>query len=274
MIYKNLEIAMLGEMKHLKESGITVETRGTFTTEALFRSIEIQDPTDIYIGNKTRKFNPKYAITEWLWYLSGNAKIDNICKFASIWGHIKDDDNEVESNYGTYMLGDQWSFVKNELAVDKDSRRCTIVIHQPYHKRKNMADMPCTQYLQFFIRNNKLHMGVSMRSNDVVFGFSNDVFTFTLFQQLMLNELRDTHPTLELGSYYHNAGSMHIYDRHYKMLDIDFDAIVPEHDKKYLLKPDITLKTIKEKELYLPIDEMSKEDLSVVVNTIERELFI
>ena len=51
----------------------------------------------------------------------------------------------------------------------------------------------------------------------------------------MLNELKRSHPTLELGSYYHSAGSMHIYDRHYKMLDIDFDAIVPEHDKKYLL---------------------------------------
>jgi thymidylate synthase len=113
-----------------------------------------------------------------------------------------------------------------------------------------------------------------MRSNDVVFGFSNDVFTFTLFQQLMLNELRVAHPKLELGSYFHHAGSMHIYDRHYKMLDIDFDADVPEHDKRYLLKPDVTLKTIKEKELYLPIADMSKEDLSTVVNLIERELFI
>ena len=274
MIYKNLEAAMLGEMSNLKNSGCSVETRGTFSREALFRNIEILDPTDIYIGNKTRKFNPKYAITEWLWYLSGNAKIDNICKFAGIWGQIKDEDNKVESNYGTYMLGEQWQYCKGELTIDKDSRRCTIVIHQPYHKHKNLADMPCTQYMQFFIRNNKLHMGVSMRSNDVVFGFSNDVFTFTLFQQLMLNELRQANPLLELGSYFHHAGSMHIYDRHYKMLDIDFDADVPEHDKRYLLKPDVTLKTIKEKELYLPIADMSKEDLSTVVNLIERELFI
>ena len=274
MIYKNLETAMLGEMNHLKCYGSKVESRGTIQTEALFRNIEIQDPTDIYISNKTRKFNPKYAITEWLWYLSGNASISNICKFASIWGQIKDEDNNVESNYGTYMLGKQWQFVKGELVVDKDSRRCTIVIHQPYHKQKNMADMPCTQYMQFFIRDNKLHMGVSMRSNDVVFGFSNDVFTFTLFQQLMLNDLKYAYPDLELGSYYHHAGSMHIYERHYNMFDIDFEAKVPEHDKKYLLKPEITLQTIKEQELYLPEIDMSKEDLSKVVTLIERELFI
>ena len=274
MIYKNLEAAMLGEMSHLKEYGTTVETRGTFSTEALFRNLQIEDPTDIYISNATRKFNPKYAITEWLWYLSGNPNVSNITKFASIWGQIKDENNNVESNYGAYMLGEQWQFVKGELTVDKDSRRCTIVIHQPYHKRKNLDDLPCTQYMQFFIRNNKLHMGVSMRSNDVVFGFSNDVFTFTLFQQLMLNELREYNPTLELGSYFHHAGSMHIYQRHYNMFDIDFDAPIPKHDKQYLLKPEITLKTIKNKKLYLPTNDMSKEDLSNIVDKIERELFI
>lgn len=274
MIYKNLELAMLGEMKNLKLNGIDVNSRGTAQIESLFRSIEITDPTDIYIGNTTRKFNPKYAITEWLWYLSGNASITNICKFASIWGQIKDKDNKVESNYGTYMLGDQWQFVKSELAHDEDSRRCTIVIHQPYHKQKNIADMPCTQYLQFFIRNNKLHMGVSMRSNDVVFGFSNDVFTFTLFQQLMLNDLRVHFPTLELGSYYHTTGSMHIYNRHYSMLDIDFEQKVPEHNKKYVLKNSITLQSIKENKLYLPKKDMSKEDLQLVITKIERELFI
>ena len=90
----------------------------------------------------------------------------------------------------------------------------------------------------------------------------------------MLNDLMATYPNLELGSYYHNAGSMHIYDRHFKMLDIDFDQEVPEHNKKYVLKKDITLQNIKDNKLYLPKEDMSKEELNLIVTEIERELFI
>ena len=49
-----------------------------------------------------------------------------------------------------------------------------------------------------------------MRSNDLVFGLCNDVFTFSLFQQLMLNELNQSGLSLELGSYHHHAGSLHV----------------------------------------------------------------
>ena len=90
----------------------------------------------------------------------------------------------------------------------------------------------------------------------------------------MLNDLRVHFPTLELGSYYHTTGSMHIYNRHYSMLDIDFEQKVPEHNKKYVLKNYITLQSIKENKLYLPKEDMSKEDLQLVITKIERELFI
>ena len=107
----------------------------------------------------------------------------NIGKLAKIWLDIQDDNGMCESNYGCYLLGDQWHWVVSELLNDRDSRRATIVINQPYHKGKNKKDYPCTQYVHFFIRDNKLHLGVNMRSNDAVFGFCNDVFTFCMFQQ-------------------------------------------------------------------------------------------
>lgn len=75
----------------------------------------------------------------------------------------------------------------------------------------------CTLSLHWFIRENKLHLIVSMRSNDVILGFTNDVFQFTMLQEAMMLELRKTYPELGLGNYYHNAGSMHIYDRHFSM---------------------------------------------------------
>jgi thymidylate kinase len=53
-----------------------------------------------------------------------------------------------------------------------------------------------------------------MRSNDIVLGFTYDIFAFTMFQEMMANELG-----LELGTYYHNVGSMHIYQKNFNLLD-------------------------------------------------------
>jgi len=119
-------------------------------------------------------------------------------------------------------------------------------------------------------------MGVSMRSNDVVFGYCNDVFTFALFQQLMLNDLRAIYPDLELGSYHHHAGSMHIYERHYEMAKniLDIDKIGYKKDNKvYKLKDDVTSHDISEKKLYLPSEDLDKDEISDIVSNIVQEIF-
>ena len=275
-IYENLEEALIGTTDQLIESGLNVNSRGSKQKELLFQSLTILNPTDVGISNPARKFNANYAFTEWLWYLSGDPSVKNIGKFAKIWIDIQDSHGNVESNYGSYLMGTQWLWLLKELKKDKDSRRCTIVIHQPMHKYKNVSDMPCTQYIQFFIRNNKLHMGVCMRSNDIIFGFCNDVFTFTLFQQLLLNDLRAVYPDLELGNYYHHTGSMHLYERHYGMAEniIDTHKIgYRKSDKIYKLKDDITSIDIQQNKLYLPTEDLDKEAITDSVNKIVEEIF-
>ena len=90
-------------------------------------------------------------------------------------------------------------------------------IHVPSDRHAGNKDVPCTLTMHWFIRENKLHLIVNMRSNDIILGFTNDVFQFTMMQEAMMLRLRETYPDLELGNYYHNAGSMHIYDRHFEM---------------------------------------------------------
>ena len=195
-----------------------VNSRGSLQKEVLFENFILDNPTNILIRIPDRKFNVNYALAEWLWYASANPSSKNIGKLAKIWRDISDKYSNVESNYGVY-LKPQWAWVKQCLLEDKDTRRATLVINQPYHKFKNIADYPCTQYIQFFIRDDELHMGVSMRSNDLVFGLCNDIFTFSLFQQLMLNELNQSGLNLKLGKYFHHAGSLHAYERHFEMIE-------------------------------------------------------
>lgn len=238
--YKNLQQAFFAIVNSLQEAK-EVNSRGSTQREVIFESFSISDPTDITINIPSRKFSESYAISEWLWYMSSNPDVTNIGKLAKIWRDISDSENCVESNYGCYVLP-QFNWVKNELLNDRDSRRATIVINQPFHKGKNKKDYPCTHYVQFFIRENKLHMGVNMRSNDAIFGLCNDVFTFCLFQQLMLNELNSEGLNIELGSYYHTAGSMHIYSRHYEMMNnIIGDAPYEDPEERFCLQENILI---------------------------------
>jgi thymidylate synthase len=277
-VYKDLNEAFVSSLYNLRTNGNTVRSRGTTQREILFYSIQIKDPTALSIQPPARKFNPDYAIAEWLWYLSRDPSVHNIGKLASIWLRIQDDHGVCESNYGSYLLGEQWEWVLQELISDRDTRRATMVINQPYHKGKNPEDYPCTQYVHFFIRNSKLHMGVNMRSNDAVFGFCNDVFTFCMFQQLMLNDLNQAIydnnvdkwnkviEPISLGEYYHTAGSFHVYETHWKMMNKIVDnyyAKVTVSGWPILNKWKLSDRIISNKiaEIALPKREMEKEEI-------------
>ncbi len=279
IISTNLNEAFVKGLALLKENGKYVNSRGFKAKESLFVSFEIKDPTQLAVEVPARKFNENYAILEWLWYLNADPAVFNIGKFATIWNDIADDRLEVESNYGVY-LKTQWYWVIDELIRDPDSRRATIVINQPTHKNKNPKDYPCTQYIHFFIRENKLHLQVSMRSNDAVFGFCNDVFTFGLFQQLMKNELNGRGLNVELGKYYHSAGSFHVYERHYNMMNKICknyhikcsQSGYPDNLKRFELKPEFVWSTLEKNVKFLSSDQ-PKESIENIVRSYIKWMF-
>jgi thymidylate synthase len=277
--YKNLNEAFVESLKLLNKGSI-VNSRGSKQREILWHSMMIEDPTALSIEVPARKFRPSYAVTEWLWYLSHNPDVSNIGKLAKIWQDIADEENRVESNYGVWIHGNinertglnQWEWVRDELIRDRDTRRASITINGYQHKGKNNKDYPCTQYIHFFIRDNKLHLGVHMRSNDAVFGFCNDVFTFCMYQQLMLNELnaRVSGDKIELGHYYHSAGSFHIYESHFAMMDkivSNYGANHPDSISypdlgKYTLRDSLTLEGLQRMHVNLPYYKLTKEEIN------------
>jgi thymidylate synthase len=172
----------------------------------------------------------------------------------------------------------QWAIAAGTLIDDPDSRRAVLLINNPedeYVARMNGSkDVPCTLSLQFFVRENKLELHAVMRSNDVVWGMPYDVFSFTLFQELMMLELRQ-HPRfkdLELGPYHHTAGSLHLYERHFG----DAKKIVEEYGKKELmfvwpkpmepLQPVMVECLLEEEELLRTGDERAVMDSALRIN--------
>ena len=81
-----------------------------------------------------------------------------------------------------------------------------------------MRDHMCTTHVQYFINNNYLEAQVNMRSNDAVFGFINDYAWQLHVLRELADDLSHAHQTIIPGSITWNAGSLHIYERHWDLI--------------------------------------------------------
>lgn len=206
------------ELTKIAVSGAeTAESRdGAVCAEILNAVIEVGDPTRNLVTSKKRDMSMRYAVGEFLWYLSKNHKLSAIQNFTQAWNRMSDDKVYVNSNYGHCIhekFGfDQWDMVKELLRRAPNSRQAVIHIKEA---RDIICcptkDLNCTCTLQFFIRENKLYMTTYMRSNDVWMGLPYDMFAFTCLQMLMAMEL-----DVEIGGYTHIAGSLHLYQRDFE----------------------------------------------------------
>ena len=182
-------------------------------TKALFNvGFYILNPLANTITNKERKWNLEYARAEWQWYLSGDRNITKLGKIYGkippIWIKMADDEGNVNSNYGhQWQRKRQLDAVVRKLKMDKDTRQACVSIYDGKEMYKYDNDTPCTYAVQFTIVNNKLDMCVTMRSNDLWYGFCNDQYQFSMLQQLVASRLN-----IPVGVYYHFAHNMHLYN--------------------------------------------------------------
>lgn len=216
--------------------------RGQKIREIICASFVIQDPRNRLLYIPERKFSLQYVVAEILWYMLGDNTTEWIGNYSSMWNGISDDGVTANSAYGSRIFKahdyhhfhaegsyhselprdwTQWKFVKEELKRDPDSRRAVIHIRQPQDSYLATKDVPCTNTLQFFIRDKKLMLVVNMRSTDLIFGLGNDVPAFTFMQEMMAFELG-----IELGPYVHVSNSLHVYERHFAMCEQILKGVV------------------------------------------------
>ncbi len=182
-------------------------------TKALFNvGFYMTDPKDRKIVNKERNWKEDYAEAEWQWYLSGDPKVSTLGdiygKVPEIWKRMADGDGKVNSNYGyQWERNGQLDMILEMLKHNKDTRQACISIYDGKEISDYAFDTPCTYAVQFTIVNNRLDMCVTMRSNDLWYGFCNDQYQFSKLQELMAFRL-----DIETGTYYHFAHNMHLYN--------------------------------------------------------------
>ena len=181
-------------------------------TRAMFNvGFTILKPEIRTIVNSKRNWNHEYAEAEWQWYLSGDKSIfklgDIYGKIPPIWSRMADPQGNVNSNYGyQWQRNDQIGYVIDKLKKDMFTRHACISIYDGKEHDKFTTDTPCTYAIQFTNVNNYLNMCVTMRSNDLWYGFCNDQYQFSKLQELICKETG-----LDMGTYYHFAHNLHIY---------------------------------------------------------------
>ena len=182
-------------------------------TKALFNvGFYITDPKDRKIINRERKWNEDYAEAEWQWYLSGDPKVSTLGdiygKIPEIWKRMADHNGKVNSNYGyQWERNRQLDNVVELLSEEPETRQACISIYDGKEWGEYAFDTPCTYAIQFTIVNNRLDMCVTMRSNDLWYGFCNDQYQFSKLQEMVSERLE-----IDTGVYYHFAHNMHLYN--------------------------------------------------------------
>lgn len=219
-----------------RESSMTDLVGGT-TIEIINASF-IADEDSIF-----GKVNQEYIQREEQWYNSQSLNVNDIPGGApAIWKAVADKDGYINSNYGwcvysyenTYPMYDkhylvtssqeditnssQYTFALKELQKNPESRRAIMIYTRPSMWREynlgGRSDFMCTNTVQYVIRNGALNAIVQMRSNDAVFGYKND----RAWQQHVLEKLAND-LNVAVGNLYWNVGSLHVYARHYNLVD-------------------------------------------------------
>ena len=216
--------------------------RGQVVREIIAPNLVLLNPRARILASPERAADYGFGVGEFFWYWLGKQDVESMLYYNKRMGQFSDNGFTLNSAYGhrtrkqtftvdtpEYGYSTQWDAVKRTLLEDPDSRRAILIIGKAedytigaYQPSK---DLPCTLSLQFFIRENKLCLHTTMRSNDAFWGLTYDLFSFTLLQECLMLELqRAGMKDLDLGFYSHTAGSLHIYDRHFTQASVIADT--------------------------------------------------
>jgi thymidylate synthase len=186
-------------------------TRGRMA-EVLGVILELQDPR-ARLSRSEGRGKPFSCLGELLWYLSKRNRLDFIQYYVPAYKKESEDKVTVRGGYGPRMFAMRrvHNQVENVLALLRSkptSRRAVIQLFDAADIAQKYQEIPCTCTLQFLIRRDRLDLIAHMRSNDAYVGLPHDVFAFTMIQEILAVSLG-----VELGTYRHLIGSLHLYDK-------------------------------------------------------------
>jgi thymidylate synthase len=217
--------------------GDEVGSRNGRVKELLNTKIVLTDPQHREVLSINRKANVFAQIAETMWVLAGRNDIEWLSPYLPRAKEYSDDGKTWRGGYGprlrywTLFNGerlDQLDHVVKTLQADPLSRRAVIAIYDPARDTEPGKDIPCNDFLQFQSRLGALHMTVTVRSNDVMWGWSGiNAFEWSTVQEIVAHLLG-----IAVGTLTFNIGSLHLYEPHW-----DKAGRLEHEDNTYAISP-------------------------------------
>jgi len=214
----------------LDTSGLVNTIRGSDRKELVDFRFTINSPQCRVLTAPFRYNNIFSTIAETLWVFSGQDDLRWLLHFLPNAINYSDDGRTWSAAYGprlrnywgAYRRDSSMQHIRMRKGVDQIQNVADIIRDDPattqavisiYGADKDQRllggtkDTPCTMYLQFLLREGRLHCICKIRSNDVMWGCYNiNVVEWTFLQEILASVLE-----VEIGNYMHNAGSFHYY---------------------------------------------------------------
>ena len=212
-------------MYELENNNFTEDRNGGKTIEMLGASFLADEEAIFGVPNYA------YIDSELDWYQSQSTNINDIYRGQkeppAAWKMTANEHGEINSNYGHLIHSGKYHYqhskVMHELLNNPDSRRASMIYTRPSiwkeYKENGKNDFICTNAVTYYIRDGYLHASVQMRSNDVMFGYRNDYAWQRYVQEKLLNDLYYGGMHLELGHIYWQVQNLHVYERHFELLN-------------------------------------------------------
>ena len=166
--------------------------------------------------------NEDWNQRELQWYDSQSLDVYDITPpIPQVWKQVASKHGFINSNYG-YLIyseknGSQYENVLKELKSNPMSRRAVMIYTRPSmhtdYNTDGMSDFICTNTVQYMIRDGELHAHVTMRSNDMIFGYKGD---YAWQEEVLLRLATDL--DVPPGDIWWTVGSAHIYERHWDLI--------------------------------------------------------
>lgn len=170
-------------------------------------------PRERVLLDPIRDANPFFHLMEAIWMLAGEKAAAWPVKFNKQMAEYANDDGEYDGAYGyrwrRHFGFDQIMAVADMLRADPTSRRAVIQMYDPRAEKIGSKDIPCNTAIYFRIINYRLHMTVTNRSNDAVWGaFGANAVHMSILQEVVASLIG---PHIEVGTYTQFTNNLHIY---------------------------------------------------------------
>lgn len=226
--FRTVSEALPRILKDLSELADEVGSRNGRVKEFLNQQIVITDPVQREVLSLNRKANVFAQIAETCWVLSGRNDVEWLSAYLPRAFDYADDGAHWRAGYGPRIRNfggvDQLARVVDALKKDPLTRQAVVQIWDVSDGDTELAlmDRACNTQLQFQSRLGQLHLTVTVRSNDVMWGWSGiNAFEWSTLQEIVASLLG-----IGVGPLTFNIGSLHLYEPHWeKASRIEFERI-------------------------------------------------